>query len=260
MKSKVVLTVLSLGVMALAFQNCSQTHFTSGEGTVYFKAEALPTGSVLPSNQGGNDGSTMSGPTTSPTPGSTTGTTPSPTPGSTPGSMPGSTDTTPGSITDGAPTPTPAPMPSVTPGDGTLPPVAGSNQDRSGGNCKDKGNEADDDSKDNDSKDVHGKDPVQDLVECELMSPSMKIKLNQTFEGEHSNDSSTRVCMTENACLKILNTYAADHNCSMALGAATSTGNPTQCTEVFPGSKGTCHNAKVLSDDAISAILANMAK
>jgi hypothetical protein len=96
------------------------------------------------------------------------------------------------------------------------------------------------------------------LVECELNSPSLKIKIS--LAAEHSNGQSARVCMSENACLKLINDYAAGHNNSMEKGPETSPGSPAKCTKIFPGSKGTCHNARVLSDEQIAGVLAEMGK
>jgi hypothetical protein len=114
--------------------------------------------------------------------------------------------------------------------------------------------------KDQDENRENGQASQISMVECQLISPNMKIKLGQDFAGEHSNGQSSRVCMSENACLKILNAYAANHSCSMASGVVTSPGNPAQCTEIFPGSKGTCHNAKIISDAEIVKILDAMGK
>src|SRR5437868_6849241 len=93
------------------------------------------------------------------------------------------------------------------------------------------------------------------LVECQLGSPNAKIILNSDFETG-SNASATRICMSKNACLSIFNAYAAARSCSLSSGAATASAPAgTQCTQVFPGSKGTCHNAKALTDTQVKDML-----
>lgn len=101
---------------------------------------------------------------------------------------------------------------------------------------------------------------VSSLVECELGHPNKKVVFGTNF-APGSNASSTRVCMSEDSCLKVLNAYAAVRDCSLNLGPASSTASPnSQCTKIFPGSKGTCHNAKLMSDEEIANILEAMAK
>ncbi len=65
--------------------------------------------------------------------------------------------------------------------------------------------------------------------------------------------------MSRHACLDVLNTYAADRSCSMATGAPSTPSSGAACTKIFPGSKGTCHNAAVISDADVDAVLARMA-
>ncbi len=101
---------------------------------------------------------------------------------------------------------------------------------------------------------------LEDLVECEMVAPNAKVILAKMDTlGEGSNAQVSRVCMSENACLKLINDYAAGRDCKMSLGQATSN-SQTQCAKIFPGSKGTCKNAKRLSDVEIKAMLAQMAK
>jgi hypothetical protein len=98
------------------------------------------------------------------------------------------------------------------------------------------------------------------LIECELGSPNKKVVFGTSLVPG-SNASSTRVCMSEDSCLKVINAYAAVRDCALNRGPASSTASPnSQCTKIFPGSKGTCHNAKVMSDAEISSVLAAMAK
>ncbi len=97
-----------------------------------------------------------------------------------------------------------------------------------------------------------------DLIECELGAPNMKITFSQDLEVG-SNAAQSRVCMSEHACLNIINAYAAARDCQMSLGPATKASH-RDCTEVFPGSKGTCHNAQSVSDDQVIDLLNKMAK
>jgi hypothetical protein len=100
-----------------------------------------------------------------------------------------------------------------------------------------------------------------DVVECEMVSPNAKIILGQTSKLLElgSNSSATRVCMSERACLKLINSYAAGRKCSLSLHACSSN-SQTQCTKIFPGSQGTCKNAKVLSDAEVAKLLEKMGK
>jgi hypothetical protein len=97
------------------------------------------------------------------------------------------------------------------------------------------------------------------LVECELISPKQKIIFDQVL-SQGSNKSATRVCMSENACLQLINSYAAKRDCKLSLGASSLQDSESQCTRIFPGSKGTCHNAGVVSDDKVAEVLDKMAK
>ncbi len=107
----------------------------------------------------------------------------------------------------------------------------------------------------------HAEESGSGFVECELISPNTKVILADQMSGSPSNSSSTRICMSEYACLNLVNDYAVTHDCSLAAGAATSpSSNGVQCTKIFPGSKGTCKNAKALSDSDVSALLAKLGK
>jgi hypothetical protein len=104
----------------------------------------------------------------------------------------------------------------------------------------------------------------ENLVECDLGRPNTKVILSKTLKSG-SNSSSTRVCMSENACLKIVNAYAEKHDCSIAKnsgsGSSGSSGSHQkneQCTAIFPGSRGTCKNATKVTDLEIAAILKSM--
>ena len=99
-----------------------------------------------------------------------------------------------------------------------------------------------------------------DLVECEIMGANAKVVLNKAKMLEiGSNKSETRVCMTENACLKMVNSYAASRDGALTLGAGKSI-SQSQVAKIFPGSKGTCKNAIALTDASVSKILAAMSK
>jgi hypothetical protein len=98
-----------------------------------------------------------------------------------------------------------------------------------------------------------------DIVECQMLHPNRKIILGAEIVESPSNASSSRVCMSRNACLELVNAYAARHDCSLATGAGHEADPQLQCTEIFPGSRGTCHNAKILSDDEVAEILNRLA-
>lgn len=99
-----------------------------------------------------------------------------------------------------------------------------------------------------------------DLIECEIMGANAKVVLGKSKLLEiGSNASATRVCMTENACLKMVNSYAAGHGGSLALGEAKAA-NESQVAKIFPGSKGTCKNALPLTDATVQKLLAAMVK
>ena len=140
-------------------------------------------------------------------------------------------------------TPSPSPSPSSSPSNGH---ASNGGKDQ-GHSCNGKDDSSIDQSADQ-------------LVECELNSSSDKVVLAESI-AIGSNAQLNRICMSENACLNLVNEYAVSHDCSLTPGAATSpSSNGVQCTKVFPGSKGTCKNAKVLSDADVSALLAKLGK
>ncbi len=94
-------------------------------------------------------------------------------------------------------------------------------------------------------------------VECEIGWPNNKVSLSSDLQSGSSNGQSTRICMSENACLNIINTYAEARNCQLSLGSPTSN-MQTACTKVFPGSEGTCKNAQPLTDDDVTNLLNKM--
>jgi hypothetical protein len=97
------------------------------------------------------------------------------------------------------------------------------------------------------------------IVECVLGGPSVKVVLSETFQPG-SNARRTRVCMTQNACLVLLNTYTTQRGCTLNSGAPTTPDSTAQCTGIFPGSRGTCKHAQVVTDEQLSAILTGMAE
>jgi hypothetical protein len=99
-----------------------------------------------------------------------------------------------------------------------------------------------------------------DIVQCVLGGPSTKITSDsERVLGKRGNGSKSRVCMTANACLGMINAYAVARGCTLSTGAATTPGASGQCTSWFVGSKGTCHNAQIVSDETIGELLEGMA-
>ncbi|WP_413291260.1 hypothetical protein [Bdellovibrio sp. HCB337] len=96
----------------------------------------------------------------------------------------------------------------------------------------------------------------ENLVECDMGRPNTKVILNAMLKASHSNASATRVCMSENACLKVINAFAAKRDCSLSKPVSGDSGE--QCTQIFPGSKGTCKNAAKISDAEVAEILKKM--
>lgn len=100
---------------------------------------------------------------------------------------------------------------------------------------------------------------VSGLVECQMLHPSTKIVLSYELFVQHGNSTSVRVCMSENACLKLINAFAVQHSCSLDASAPMAQADAgRQCTEIFPGSKGTCHNASIVTDAQVSELLKKM--
>lgn len=97
------------------------------------------------------------------------------------------------------------------------------------------------------------------LVECQMLHPNKKIVLKYELETQHTNSSSVRVCMSQNACLSLINAHSVANNCSLVPGESIAENSEqAQCTEIFPGSKGTCKNASILSDEQVSELLKKM--
>jgi hypothetical protein len=116
-------------------------------------------------------------------------------------------------------------------------------------------------------KQPEGQDVAQDdsqeetaddnLVECDMGRANSKIILGGNLNLSPSNASSSRVCMSENACLKIINDFAAKRDCNLSKPISAGSSDH-QCTQVFPGSRGTCKNAAKISDAEVAEILKNM--
>ncbi len=94
-----------------------------------------------------------------------------------------------------------------------------------------------------------------DVVECELLGQNQKIVLASDLAIDSSNSESSRVCMSGYACVKLINSYAAEHNCSLDKGAVSSPGSQTKCAQKFPGSQGVCDNARFITDHDVQKIL-----
>jgi hypothetical protein len=100
--------------------------------------------------------------------------------------------------------------------------------------------------------------PPAELVECMLGHSNAKITFTSSFQ-KGSNARKSRVCMTQEACLEIVNAYAAERACTLSTGSPTTPGEQVQCTAIFPGSQGTCKNAQPMTDSEITTILLQMA-
>lgn len=99
-----------------------------------------------------------------------------------------------------------------------------------------------------------GKNPSEEIVECELLSSNNKIVLS-TYFATGSNAILSRVCMSEKSCLKVINSYASQRNCKLQGAVESEASTENQCTRIFPGSHGTCKNAKVISDEEVLSLL-----
>lgn len=107
--------------------------------------------------------------------------------------------------------------------------------------------------------DISTANKCADFIECELGSANNKIILSSNLVLG-SNAQATRLCMSENACLNLVNAYASARNCAISTGAPAQVAlnRSNACTAIFPGSKGTCKNANVISDDQVVKILSAM--
>lgn len=138
---------------------------------------------------------------------------------------------------------TPTPVPSATPDDKKGGPKDSSLPPQAGGKDKTDGSD------------------TSDLVECQMLHPNKKVVLAYELLVQHGNNSSVRVCMSTNACLKLINEFAVQHSCSLDASAPMAQADAQrQCTEIFPGSKGTCHNATIVSDEQVSELLKKLSQ
>lgn len=107
--------------------------------------------------------------------------------------------------------------------------------------------------------DQDANDQYQDaFIECHIPSNQKFVTLGKIFDSG-SNSVNSRVCMSEEACLTLVNSYLAARDCQFD-GLKGSGGSDRQCTQVFPGSKGTCRNAVLVDDQKIVQIIAEMEK
>jgi hypothetical protein len=110
-----------------------------------------------------------------------------------------------------------------------------------------------------DKKNPKGGSDTSGLVECQMLHPNQKVVLSYELFVQHGNSTSVRVCMSENACLKLINAFAVQHSCSLDASAPAAQADANrQCTEIFPGSKGTCHNAAIVTDAQVTELLKKM--
>ncbi|MGE5087241.1 MAG: hypothetical protein ACM3MG_13125 [Bacillota bacterium] len=231
-----IIATLAAGTLLFGFQNCSKV----GLNEVAFSDASLQTVQTVSTPEvpvtGVNDNSgnvdiSNPAPSTSPSTSTSTSTSPSP-----------STSTSDGQVSNGD-------------GDKDQSKSHSGSSSCSHGsanNSHESSNSSDEDA----SSDVE----AHQLVECELSGSKSKVVLG-TGIAIGSNAQTSRICMSENACLNLINEYAVSHDCSLTPGAATSpSSNGVQCSAVFPGSKGTCKNAKILSDADVSALLTKLGK
>lgn len=106
---------------------------------------------------------------------------------------------------------------------------------------------------------THGAVERADLVECEMLSSKNKIVLADSLKIG-SNAIVSRICMSEHACLKLMNDFAAARDCSLDLAKSELSNSQKQCTRIFPGSRGTCKNAQVISDEELTVLLDKQAQ
>lgn len=102
-----------------------------------------------------------------------------------------------------------------------------------------------------------GKVYAQDIIECVLVRNNAKVVLSSDLVAG-SNSSETRICMARASCLETINDYARVRDCSLSVGKPSSS-DQGSCTAVFSGSRGSCHNAKVITEPEVKKLLNNMA-
>lgn len=242
--------ILGLALLLFAFQNCGKVSFTSTVKPAFVASDdgqnvdgqqqppseqvnnEVPGSGSEPGSGGGNE-----------TPGSGGSSDPGQV------SNPGGGETDPGHTEGPGETGDPGDVPGSSGGHNHKPPVAH--------------NPGDDDDHDDHESSGGSKDPTE-LVECVIKKSNAKILLAGSLKAGTSNRSSTRVCVSAHACLGLINGYIESRGGSLTTGPASTSslhsGASNQCTAVFPGSKGTCKNAQVLSDTEVNGILAEMGK
>jgi hypothetical protein len=234
-KPGVYFAMASVAVVLIAFQNCSKTNFTQSQPEMSLKTEDMIQGTATNSDlpQDIVVQPPVAPPVQPPAPGDS-GDVVVPAPGASP-------------VVTATPVVMPSPVNQVPPVVGApVPPVVkGPGKSPGNPNAGGVGN---------------GKPPqalnAADVVECDLKRPSSKVIFSRSL-GVGSNASATRVCMSEHACLNLLNAYAAARDCSLAAGAATSQASG-QCTAIFPGSRGTCKKAQILTDAQVTDLITAM--
>ncbi len=178
-------------------------------------------------------------PTPSPTPAPTIAATPTPAPSNTPGASPTPhSSPTPAPVSTPTPTPTPVATPVATPTPTPTPtpspsPVA-----------KCKGDDCDD-------------DDDKDKVECEI-APNVRIALSTDFDDSRAHGQNGKLCMSQHACLVLINEFMSKRNCEMRAGPEHGNAKPFSCTKAYNDNFGSCHNARKISDDDVRNVLGRM--
>ncbi len=118
--------------------------------------------------------------------------------------------------------------------------------------CKGEGKEKDND--DNDKDD----DGDKKLVECMLLDKKIVLASKDSVRSDPSAPK-TKVCMSKNACLNIVNQFAHPRNCELVKDIA-SNASGKDCTEDSKESGSSCKDAAALTDDDVKNLLSNLPK
>lgn len=255
-KSAMGLSVMTAAVLLFAYQNCSRTQFVSSLDGANLKAVDIVDSSGRTEGDDGQTGAPVPGDSVDVPP--VAGASPSPAPVPDMSPAPSVPPVMPPVVVDdpkgngkggdnaggGMPSEPPAGSPSGTP--------AGSPSDSPTSNVG--GN------KDGDKVPPGQSAQLPDLVECQMLHPNKKVVLEVAMQVQHGNSSAIRICMSTNACLNLINQFAVKHSCSLDASAPEAAADAqAQCTEIFPGSRGTCKNATILSDAQVSELLVKLA-
>lgn len=251
-KSATGLSVMTAAILLFAYQNCSRTQFVSSLDGANLKAIDIVDSSGRTEGDDGQTGAPVLDDSVDVPP--VAGDSPSPAPVPDMSPVPSVPPVMPPVVVDdpkgngkggdnaggGMPSEPPAGSPSETPVASPAP-VAGGNKD---GDKVPPGQSA----------------QLPDLVECQMLHPNKKVVLETSMQVQHGNSSSIRICMSTNACLSLINEFAVKHSCSLDASAPEAAADAqAQCTEIFPGSRGTCKNATILSDAQVSELLVKLA-